>query len=173
MANCDQGKNTLDPFQIILDMLDKTVGTLEKQSRSILPFVSAFREDALGFDPNAISDISTVEAALRDFTKEAICASKTDLEPINQFIEDCLNDALRGVLRYLRDILGNLEEAMDLILAMTLLAEFLLMKLLQKLWRLCSDIYRLFANIDSKINCITSLDTSGKYSACAKGSFES
>ena len=166
MGNCDAGAgNNLDPFQIILDALDKTVGTLEKQSRTILPFVASFREQGLAFLPENISPYSQIESALSAFTKEAICASKTDLEPINDFVEDCLNDALRGVLRYLRDILGNLEDAMDLIAEILALAEYLLMKLLQKLWKLGRDIYRLIGGIDGKIQCITSLDGTGKYAA--------
>ena len=105
------GDKTLDPFQIILDTAEKSINTLETQSRDILPFVTDFRTqgDAL----EEVSDSSTVDDALSDFTKEAICASSTELEPINNFIEDCLNDALRGVRQYINDMLGNVEEGID------------------------------------------------------------
>ena len=165
MASCDAGNNTLDPFQLILDAVDKTVGTLEKQSRTILPFVQDFRDQGSAFDPNDISDSTDVDNALKAFTKEAICASKTDLGPINDFVEDCLNDALRGVLRYLADVLGNIEDGIDLISEILALPESLLMKLLQKIWKLCRDINRLFGAIDGKLQCITSLDQSGQYTA--------
>ena len=165
MANCDQGNNTLDPFQILLDASDKTVGTLEKQASSILPFVTDFRNQGDTFDPNDVSQSSVVDAALAEFTKEAICASKTDLEPINQFIEDCLNDALRAVRQYINDMLGNVEDGIDLIQDILNLPESALMKLLQKIWKLCRDIRNLIGGIDGKLQCITVADQEGKYTA--------
>ena len=161
-TNCGSN-NTLDPFQILLDASDRTVGTLEKQARDILPFVTAFREQGDAFDPNDVSQASVVDAALREFTKEAICASKTDLEPIDQFIEDCLNDILRAVRQYVNDMLGNIEDGIDLIQDILDLPENALMKLLQKIWKLCNDIKNLIGGIDGKLQCVTIADTEGKY----------
>ena len=64
MANCDSGNQTLDPFQIILDATDRTVGTLEKQASDILPFVNDFRNQGDAFDPNDLSPTGVVNAAL-------------------------------------------------------------------------------------------------------------
>ena len=163
MANCDSGNQTLDPFQTVLGALDTKVKSLENQSRRILPFVTSFRQQGNSFDENNISDSNVVDAALADFTKEAMCASQTDLQPINDFAEDCLNEALRGVRRYLKDILGNVEDGIDLIQSLSNLPENALMKLLQKVWRLCNDIGSLISALDIKITCITSKDDLGDY----------
>ena len=130
MADCGSNR-TLDPFQIILDNIDRTTTTLERQARDILPDVTDFRNEGEGFIEGDISPSETVDNAMTAFTKEAICASKTDLEPINQFIEDCLNDALRGVRQYLNEILGNVEDGIDLIEEILALPEKNLMQLLQ------------------------------------------
>ena len=158
---CDAGNNTLDPYQILLDAVEKSVATLEKQSRDILPFVTDFRSQ--GNDLENISDSSTIDAALADFTKEAICASKTDLAPINNFVEDCLNDILRGVNKYVRDMLGNIEDGIDLIQSILALPESALMKLIQKIWRLCDNIVSLVSGIDGKISCLSIADVGGDY----------
>ncbi len=162
MADCGSNR-TLDPFQIILDNIDRTTTTLERQARDILPDVTDFRNEGEGFIEGDISPSETVDNAMTAFTKEAICASKTDLEPINQFIEDCLNDALRGVRQYLNEILGNVEDGIDLIEEILALPEKNLMQLLQKIWKLCDNIANLVSGIDGKLQCIISLDQSGQY----------
>lgn len=162
MATCT-GKNTLDPFQAILDAANITMGGLERQARQILPFVDEFRALGLGFDDGNLSPAAQIDAALAAFTKEAICASETDLAPINQFVEDCLNDALRAVRRYLADLLANLGDGMSLIDELVALFEFALMFLLQKIWDLIQSIRRLISAIDGKLTCVTSLDDVGRY----------
>jgi len=162
MANCDSGKNTLDPFQIVLDAIDSKTKSLEKQAALILPSVDDFRTEGLGFPTGSISPGNVIADALADWTKEAICASETDLAPINDFIADCLNDALRGVLRFLADLLGNLELSLDLIPSLFALPEFNLMFLLQGIWNSTDSISGLIASLDLKLNCITDPSYAGQ-----------
>jgi hypothetical protein len=154
---------SLDPFEILLGDLNKNVSVLENQSRLIQPFVSKFRSEGLGFNPADISPASEVESAMADFTPEAIGAGKSDIEPINEFVDDCLAAALAGIKRYVREILKNIEDGIDLIQSILDLPESILMKQLQKIWRLCSDIKSLISSLDIKITCITSKDDTGKY----------
>ena len=158
---CQAANQTLNPHQILLDKVDRGLSTLEKQAALILPFVTQFRTDGTAFDPNNLSSTSAVNAAMTAFTKEAICASKTDLAPIDDFTEDCLNDILALVRKYLNDLLGNVEDGIDLIQDILNLPENALMKLLQKLWRLCNDIYNLIAGLDRKLQCVVVNDISG------------
>ena len=162
---CQAANNTLNPYQILLDKTDRNIGTLETQASSILVYVNSFRGQGLGFNDGNLSPISVVNSALNEFTKEAICASKTDLAPIDRFIEDCLNDILAAVKKYLNDILGNIEDGIDLISDLLALAESLLMKLLQKIWKLCRDIRNLIAGLDRKLQCVVTADTQGVYSS--------
>jgi hypothetical protein len=162
---CQAANQTLNPHQILLDKVDRGLSTLEKQAALILPFVTDFRTQGTAFDPNNLSSTSAVNAALNAFTKEAICASKTDLAPIDDFTEDCLNDILALVKKYLNDLLGNVEDGIDLIQDILNLPENALMKLLQKLWRLCNDIYNLVAGLDRKLQCVVVNDKLGVYTA--------
>lgn len=150
----------LNPFETLLDGLDKKVGVLERQSDSIKPEVDSFRNDALGFDPNDINSAATVNAAMAAWTPESIGAGTTDIEPINEFIDDCLADALAGINRYLKNILGNIEDGVDQVQD---LAEKPLWQLLQKIKTLVADINRLISALDIKITCITSNDDLGQY----------
>ena len=156
---------SLDPFEIILGQLDKNVGSLETQSRLIHPLVEQYRADGLGFNPANISPSSQVNAAMADFTPDAIGAGTTDIEPINEFIDDCLAEAAAGIRRYIKDILQNIEDGIDLIASILALAENLLMKLLQRIWKLVDSIQSLINSLDIKITCITSKDDTGKYTA--------
>lgn len=165
MANCQEASNTLNPHQILLDKTDRDISTLEKWARDILPYVTSFREGGLAFDDGSLSPTSAVNAALNQFTKEAICASKTDLAPVDDFVEDCLNDILAAVKRYLNDLLGNIEDGIDLIDDLLNLPESFLMKLLQKLWKLCRDIRNLIAGLDRKIQCVVVNDKLNVYEA--------
>jgi hypothetical protein len=164
MANCTTATNTLDPHQNLLDATEKTIGTLEKQSRDILPDVLAFRDAGNNFLEENISDPLDFEAALNEFTQEAICASKTDIAPIDEFTEDCLNDILRGVKKYLDDVLENVENGIDLIDSLLAIPENLLINLLQKIWKLCNNIQSLVSSIDGKIGCVTLSDSGSSYS---------
>jgi hypothetical protein len=160
---CQAANQTLNPHQILLDKVDRGLSTLEKQAALILPFVTQFRTDGTAFDPNNLSSTSAVNAAMTAFTKEAICASKTDLAPIDDFTEDCLNDILALVRKYINDLLGNVEDGIDLIQDILNLPESALMKLLQKLWKLCNDIYNLIAGLDRKLQCVITNDQQGVY----------
>lgn len=163
--SCDSGNKTLDPFQIVIDSTSSKINSLEKQSNLIVPEVTSFRTEGLGFNPANISPTATVNSAMNDFTADAICAGSSDLDPINQFTGDCLNEALAGVRRYTQDILGNIEDGIDLISSILALPENTLMKQIQKLKNLTSNISALINSIDLKIECITSLDESGVYTS--------
>ena len=158
MANCDAaaaGNQTLDPLQSIIDASEKKVNTLETQARDILPFVNDFRSQGEAFDPNDISDSTAVNSALNQMTAEALCASSTDLEPINELVEDCLNEAAGAVKKYINDILGNLEDGIDLINDILALPESAMFKLLQRIWNLCDNIKDLVGGIDTKLQCVS------------------
>lgn len=163
MANCNEANNTLDPYQILLDAVDKNVTTLEKQALGILPYVQDFRSQGEDFNPLDVSPENTVNMALNQFTSDAICASKTDLEPVNQFVEDCLNDILRGIKKYLNDILDNIADGVDLVEDVVALPESLLMKLMQQIWALVNNIKDLVGSIDGKLRCITSAEDADQY----------
>lgn len=151
---------TVNPFETILGTLDKNVGVLESKSSSIKPSVDTFRSDALGFNPFDISSSEVVDTAMNAWTPDVIGAGVTDIEPINQFADDCLAEALAGIRRYLKDILGNIESGVDLIED---IPERFLMKLLQKIKSLVADISNVISACDIKIECITSKDEAGYY----------
>ena len=113
----------------------------------------------------SISPTSQVNAAMADFTPDAIGAGVTDIAPINEFIDDCLAEGVAGIRRYVADILENVEDGIDLIDSILALAENLLMKQLQKIWKLVDSIQSLISSLDIKITCITSKDDTGKYTA--------
>jgi hypothetical protein len=162
MSNCGSN-NTLDPYKSILDGISLAVDTLEKQSSSIVPFVTQFRLLGSTFNPSNISLVSVVDNALNQFTADAICAGATDIAPINQLEESCLNLALSKVKKYLNNILGNIEDGIDLITDIVNLPEYLMMKLLQKLWKLCQNIEGLISSIDKKIQCVSLSDQAANY----------
>lgn len=162
MATCT-GVDTLDPLQTILDQTSTKIFTLERQARGIKPFVDIFRTVGSAFPPALISPESTVNSALNEFTAEAICASSTDLAPINDLVEDCLGDALRGVKGYLSGILGKIEDGIDLIADILALPENVLMKQLQKIWKLCDDIAGLINSLDGKIQCVSTSSQGALY----------
>jgi hypothetical protein len=163
MANCSSGNQTLDPHQSILDGISKATTTLENQSRSILPSVSSFRDLGNAFPADQISPSSTVNSALDKMTAEALCAGKTNLDPINQLAEDCLNEALKGVRKYLKDLLGNIESGIDLISEILALPESILMKAFQKIWKLCDNISGLVGSIDGKLQCVSLSEQASEY----------
>jgi hypothetical protein len=165
MANCDSGNQTLDPYQNILDSVDKATSTLELQSKEILPDVNIFTGLGDAFPPSSISPSNVVNDALDQMTADALCAGATDLAPINNLAEDCLNLALSGVRKYLNDMLQNMEDGIDLIADVLALPESTLMKQFQKLWKLCDNITGLIGSLDKKIQCVSLSDQADKYAA--------
>jgi hypothetical protein len=137
---------TLDPFEIIIGQLDKNIASLENQSSLIQPVVDSFRADGLAFNPSNISPGATVDAAMAAYTPDAIGAGTTDIEPINEFIDDCYNQAFAGIKRYIDSLLQNLEDGIDLISEILALAENLLMKALQRIWKLVESIASLISS---------------------------
>jgi hypothetical protein len=105
---CNNGNQVLDPYQSIMNGLNESVTALENAANFVQPTIDLF--------DSAVDAITTptpagaLNTALNQFTAEAICASKTDLEPINQLTADCLYEATAAVKRYLKDIVGILEE---------------------------------------------------------------
>lgn len=162
-TDCTQANQTLDPFQIILDSSESKIDTLETQARDVQPFVDSFRTIGDAFPAGSISPAPVVDSALAEMTAEALCASSTELAPINDLAEDCLNEGLRGVKRYLNEILGNIEDGIDLIADILALPESTLMKLLQKIWKLVDDMANLISGIDTKLQCVSLSDQAAEY----------
>lgn len=161
MANCDSGNQTLDPLQTILDSTNNAIGTLENQARSIKPDVTLF--DSIASSISVVSPVATFNNALTKLTAEALCASSTNLAPINDLEEACLNEALKGVKKYISNMLGNIEDGLDLVSEILALPENALMKQYQKLWKLCENIRGLVNGIDSKLQCVILADKTGEY----------
>lgn len=160
MANCNSGNQTLDPYQSIIDSVNNNIKTLENQSNLIKPFVDLFSSTAIDTIPSPIGDVNS---ALSKFTADAICATSTDLEPINQLTSDCLNEASSAVRKYLNNIAGNIEDGIDLISDIVSLPEYTLMKLFQKIFGLTGNIKGLIGGIDSKIQCVSLSGSSSEY----------
>jgi hypothetical protein len=167
MANCQAANNTLDPFQILLDKTDRGIATLEKEYANIITYVDSFRNTGQAFDPAQISNKADVLDALNEFTDEAICASKTNLAPIDRFTEDCLNDIMQQVKKYVNRILENVEDGIDLINDILALPESTLIKLFQQIWKLCNNIRNLVEGLDRKLQCVVINDELGIYTAQA------
>ena len=162
-TDCKDPNQTLDPMQTIIDQTESKVDTLETQATAILPDVESFRAIGDAFDPADISQSSVVNSALNEMTAEALCASSTNLSPINDLTEDCLNEAIRGVKRYINDMLQNMEDGIDLIDDILALPENTLMKLLQKIWKLCANMKDLIGGIDKKLTCVSLSEQAAEY----------
>ena len=162
-TDCKDPNQTLDPMQTIINQTESKVNTLETQATGILPSVESFRAIGEGFDPADISSSAEVNSALNEMTAEALCASSTDLAPINDLTEDCLNEAIRGVKRYVNDMLQNMEDGIDLIDDILALPENQLMKLLQKIWKLSDNIKDLIRGIDKKLTCVSLSEQGAEY----------
>ncbi len=158
---CNSGNQTLDPFQNILDSANKATDTLENQAKGIVPDIDLF--DNLASSITEISPTATVNNALSKMTADALCAGTTNLAPINDLAEDCLNESLKGVKKYINDMLGNIEDGIDLIAEILALPENALMKQFQKLWKLCDSIGGLVNGIDTKIQCIALSEQAVEY----------
>lgn len=163
MSTCQDRNQSLDPLQTIMDESNSKVYTLENQAREILPFVSSFRSIGESFPIGSISSAYVVNNALNEMTAEAICASSTDLAPINDLVQDCLNDALAGVRKYINNILYNIEDGIDAIQDILNLPENGLFKLFQKIWGLCQDIKDLISGIDGKLECVSLSEQGSAY----------
>jgi hypothetical protein len=149
--SCNNGNQVLDPYQSIMNGLNESVTALENAANFVQPTIDLF--------DSAVDAITTptpagaLNTALNQFTAEAICASKTDLEPINQLTADCLYEATAAVKRYLKDIVGILEEGTKLIIDIMTLPEGVLFTYFQKVRGLVTNIKDLVTVIDWRIEC--------------------
>jgi hypothetical protein len=150
--SCNNGNQVLDPYQSIINGLNKTAVSLEGAAAFLQPTIDTF---------DAISDAiltptlpSALNTALNQFTADAICASKTDLEPINQLTADCLYEATAAVKRYLKDILSNIGDGILLINDLITLPEGILFTYFQQIWGATTDIKDLITAIDFRIECV-------------------
>jgi hypothetical protein len=151
-TNCSAGQPTLDPYQSILDASNTAISTLERQRNIIKPFIDAFSV-AAGITPATPSGL--FNAAVNQYTAEAICAASTDLAPINNFVGDCLNEAARAVKKFLRDILSIIQKGINLIGSLLGLPENFLLNLFQKIWSLVDGIKGLITGVDFKLKCVS------------------
>ena len=150
--SCNNGIQVLDPYQSIINGLNKTSASLENAAAFMQPTVDLF--DAAADAITTPTPASTLNHALNQFTADAICASKTDLEPINQLTADCLYEATAAVKRYLKDITNILEEGTKLILDIMSLPEGLLFTYFQKVRGLTGDIKDLVTAVNFRIECV-------------------
>jgi len=159
---CNQN-NSIDPLQNIIDTSTGEIDTLEAQARGITPYVDDFRSQGTGFDPNSISPSSTINTALNALTSEVLCASVSDIEPINDLVGDCLSIALANIKKYANNVLNNIEDGLDAISEILALPESDLMKALQKIWGLTSEISDLIAAINKKLQCVSLSQQASEY----------
>lgn len=149
---CNNGNQVLDPYQSIINGLNESVTALEN--------AADFAQPTIDFFDNAVDAITTptpagaLNTALNKFTADAICASKTDLEPINQLTADCLYEATAAVKRYLKDIVGILEEGTKLIIDIMTLPEGIVFTYFQQVRGLVGPIKDLVTAIDFRIECV-------------------
>jgi len=159
--SCNQGNNTLDPYQSIIDGINKGVATLEKQAGIIQPVIDEFDDIADAITTPTLP--SALNVALNNLTAEAICASSTDLEPLNDLTADCLLEAAAAIKRYTKNIKSNLEEGTKLIVDIITLPEGVLFTLFQKIRGLADDIKDLVTALNNKIECISLSDSAIEY----------
>lgn len=152
MSNCSGGQQVLDPYQSIINGLNKTAASLENAAAFIQPTVDAF--DVISDSILTPTLPNALNAALNQFTADAICASKTDLEPINQLTADCLYEATAAVKRFLKDILSNIGDGILLINDLITLPEGILFTYFQQIWGLTTDIKDLVTAINWRIECV-------------------
>jgi hypothetical protein len=152
MAICNTGNQVLDPYQSIMNGLNKTAFGLENAAAFIQPTIDAF--DAISDSILTPTLPSALTLALNQFTAEAICASKTDLEPINQLTADCLYEAAAAVKRFLKDILSNIGDGILLINDLITLPEGILFTYFQQIWGLTTDIKDLVTAVNWRIECV-------------------
>jgi len=151
MASC-VGNNTLDPYQSVIDAVNKGVVTLENQADFIQPYIDQF--DAIAATITTPTLPSALNAALNQFTADAICASKTDLEPINDLVGDCLLEATASVKRYIKNIMYNIEDGISLVTDLITLPEGVLFTYYQRIRGLADNIKDLVTGLNNKISCV-------------------
>lgn len=161
---CNQN-TSIDPLQNIIDSTTGQINTLEIQSNDIKGVVDSFRSQGTGFDVGSISPSNTVNIALESLNAEALCATSTDIAPINDLTEDCLNTAFAGIKKYANNILENIENGLDAISELITLPEGGLMKLLQKIERLTENIKDLISGIDKKLQCVSLSQQASEYAS--------
>lgn len=161
---CNQN-TSIDPLQNIIDSTTGQINTLEIQSNDIKGVVDSFRSQGIGFDVGSISPSNTVNTALESLNTEALCATSTDIAPINDLTEDCLNTAFAGIKKYANNILENIENGLDAISELITLPEGGLMKLLQKIERLTENIKDLISGIDKKLQCVSLSQQASEYAS--------
>jgi hypothetical protein len=149
---CNNGNQVLDPYQSTINGLNKTAVALENAANFIQPTIDLF--DAASDAILTPTLPSALNLALNQFTASAICASKTDLEPINQLSADCLYEATAAVKRYTKDILSNIGDGILLVNDLITLPEGVLFTYFQKIWGLTTDIKDLVTAIDWRIECV-------------------
>lgn len=150
--SCNNNIQVLDPYQSTINGLNKTVASLENAADFIQPTIDLFDNAADAITTPTLP--SALNLALNQFTADAICASKTDLEPINQLTADCLYEATAAVKRYLKDITSILEEGTKLIVDIITLPEGLLFTYFQKVRGLTTDIKDLVTAVNWRIECV-------------------
>ncbi len=150
--SCENNIQVLDPYQSTINGLNKTVTALENAADFIQPTIDLFDAAADAITTPTLP--SALNLALNKFTADAICASKTDLEPINQLTADCLYEATAAVKRYLKDITSILEEGTKLIVDIMTLPEGLLFTYFQKVRGLTTDIKDLVTAVNWRIECV-------------------
>lgn len=158
---CNQGNNTLNPYQSIIDGINKGVTTLEKQADIIQPVIDEFDDAVDAITTPTLP--SALNVALNNLTAEAICASSTDLEPLNDLSADCLLEASAAIKRYTKNIRSNLEEGTKLIVDIITLPEGGLFTLFQKIRGLATDIKDLVTALNNKIQCVSLSDSAVDY----------
>lgn len=159
--SCNQGNNTLDPYQSIIDGINKGVATLEKQAAIIQPIIDEFDAAADAITTPTLP--SALNVALNNLTADAICASTTDLEPLNDLTSDCLLEATAAIKRYSKNIFENLEEGTKLIVDIITLPEGGLFTLFQKTRGLATDVKDLVTALNNKIQCVSLSDSAVVY----------
>ena len=149
---CNNGNQVLDPYQNIINGLNVSAKALENAADFIQPTIDLF--DAASDAILTPTLPTALNHALNQFTADAICASKTDLEPINQLTADCLYEATAAVKRYMKDILNNIGDGILLVNDLITLPEGILFTYFQQIWGLTTDIKDLVTAIDWRIECV-------------------
>lgn len=163
MPGCNANlQNTLDIYQSIIDGINKSVTTLENQADIIKPWIDLFDTTADSITSPLANNLFLTE--LNKLTAETICATSTDLELINDFTADCLNEGAAAIKRYLRNILSNIEDATGILLDALTQPERLLLTYYQRIRVLADSIKDLITGLNNKIECITSAPNAGDYS---------
>ena len=146
---------TLDPYENILDNVNKTVSGLESKAVAVLPDITTYTVNGIAFEDGDISPRNVVDDALLSYTPDAIKAGVTDVALINDLVEDCYNEGLAGIRKYADGILRNIENGISFIDDILNLPENLLMRQQARIRRLTGDVRSLVSAMDLKLQCVT------------------